>query len=156
MTPGGRIAVIVGALVVGTLIWAPHGEGFAGRRARTVVNARGVPADPAPIVDLPIPTTTTSTAPVAVSAPQAIPAVRPDVPAPAVPTTLIPPAVLVRTAPPGHYACTGDDSATAECVNDETGADVTPATGDSPAPIDPAYAARLTADLCAARPEFCS
>lgn len=68
---------------------------------------------------------------------------------------------LPPLARPGHYACTGDDNAAADCVNDEPGPahiDVNPGS-DQPAgtlgETNRAYGARLTAELCEAKPEFC-
>lgn len=92
----------------------------------------GVPVETAPLVVLEAPTTTTTT------------------------TVAVTPPTLAK---PGHYACTGDDNATVDCANDETGVDVTPNHGDDPAALqanaDPADTGRLNAEYCAAKPWTC-
>lgn len=82
-----------------------------------------------------------------------------------VPTTIGEAAVITAPTPPvakqGHYACTGDDNESAGCVNDEAGpAHVDVNTGsDQPAGTlgvtNAAYGARLTDELCAAKPWNC-
>ncbi len=89
--------------------------------------------------------------------PPAPPSVVVVVPAPApIPTRVVVPAPAV--AMPGHFTCTGDSNETADCTVDPPAGDTTNH-GDDPAGLlsttDPAYAADLTAQLCAVKPVFC-
>lgn len=150
---------VLGAAAAGFVAGAVVLAGLASSPAPAVVTIRTAATTPAapPADDAP-PVTSTTAPYVPVSAPPTTTTTIPPAGPAEIPTAIIPPLVVERPAAPGHYACTGDDNATADCAVDGSG-DVTPNTGDDPSTLlsatDPAYSARLDTERCDATPWLC-
>lgn len=149
---------VLGAAAAGFVAGAVVLAGLASSPAPAVVTIRTAATTPAPAADDAPPVTSTTAPYVPVSAPPTTATTIPPAWPAEIPTTIIPPLVVERPARPGHYACTGDDNATADCAVDGSG-DVTPNTGDDPSALlsatDPAYSARLDVERCGATPWLC-
>lgn len=150
------IGISLFAIVAMAAAFVPSGA-FEGRAASLHIDE---PAAPEAVTAPPYPEDEQPVAP-APAPPPGPSDIRPAPTTTTTTTTTIPTVIAPEPARQGHYACTGDDDATADCVNDEPGpihVDVNPGSDEPSRTLgekDPAYGARLTAELCAVKPVMC-